>query len=58
MRERLLMLIIVSLRRLLTVDVCYYLPPYKCINVYFMKALMSRQKKALKTTAVKHLYAP
>ena len=52
------MLIILCLRRLLTVDVGYYLPPYKCINVYFMKALMSNKKKALKTTAVKHLYAP
>ena len=51
-------LILLCSHRLLTVDVGYYLPPYKCINVYFMKALMSRKKKALKTTDIKHLYAP
>ena len=53
-----LALILVSLCRLLTVDVGLYLPPYKCLNVYFMKALVAGKKKAIKTTAVRHLYAP
>ena len=44
--------------RLLTVDVGYYLPPYKSINVYFMKDLMAKRKKAIKINDVKHLYAP
>ena len=56
--RRLFILILLCSHRLLTVDVGYYLPQYKCINVYFMKALMSRKKKALKTTDIKHLYAP
>ena len=44
--------------RLLTVDVGYYLPPYKSINVYFMKDLMAKRKRAIKINDVKHLYAP
>ena len=46
------------LHRLLTVDVGYYMPPYKSVNVYFMKALMSGKKRAIKTNDVRHLYAP
>ena len=30
----------------------------QCVNVYFMKALLAGTKKALKTEAVKVLYAP
>ena len=43
---------------LLTVDAGYYLPPYKCVNIYFMKALLSRKKRALKNDQVKHLSVP
>ena len=43
---------------LLTVDVGLYLPCYKVINVYFMKALMSGKKKAVKIANMKYLYAP
>ena len=34
------------------------MPPLQCVNVYFMKALLAGTKKALKTEAVKVLYAP
>ena len=46
------------LYRLLTVDVGYYMPPYKSVNVYFLKALISGKKRAIKTNDVRHLYAP
>ena len=43
---------------LLTVDAGYYLPSFKTINCYFMKALIAGEKKAIKTAEVKYIYAP
>ena len=43
---------------LLTVDVGFYLPAFKAINVYWMKAMMAGKKKAVRTSEVKYLYAP
>ena len=39
-------------------DAGYYLPPFKCVNIYFMKALMGRKKRALKNSEVRHLSVP
>ena len=43
---------------LLTVDVGLYLPPYKTINIYFVKDILARRKKAIKNADVSHLYVP
>ena len=43
---------------LLTVDVGFYLPSYKTINVYFMKDIMAKRKKAIKNADLCYLYAP
>ena len=37
---------------LLTVDAGLYLPPFKSVNIYFMKEIMSMKKKALKSKDV------
>ena len=43
---------------MLTVDCGLYLPHYKTINIYFMKALLMKKKKAIKTSVIKHLNVP
>ena len=43
---------------LLTVDCKFYLPDYRSITVFFMKDLLSGERKALKLDEVKHLYVP
>ena len=43
---------------LLTIDAGLYMPNYKAINIYFMKAVVAGQKKAVKTADVKYLYCP
>ena len=35
-----------------------YLPPFKSVNIYFMKSVMAREKRAVKTDRVRHIYAP
>ena len=47
-----------NLCSLLTVDVGYYLPNYKTINVYWMKEIMANRKKAIKNQDVSYLFAP
>lgn len=34
------------------------MPPFKTVNIYFMKAVMCRQKRAIKASAVKYIFAP
>ena len=43
---------------LLTVDAGLYLPPFKSVNIYFMKEVMAMKKKAIKSKDVQHIYAP
>lgn len=43
---------------LLTVDAGLYLPPFKCVNIYFMKEVMAMKKKAIKSKDVQHIFAP
>ena len=43
---------------MLTADCGYYLPPYKSVNIYFMKAIMAKEKNAVKTSNIKYIYAP
>ena len=43
---------------MLTVECGYYLPSYKSITIYFMKDIMSMQKKAVKNSQVQFQYAP
>ena len=43
---------------LLTVDAGLYLPPFKCINIYFVKEVMAMKKKAIKSKHVLHIFAP
>ena len=45
-------------RSLLTIDCGLYLPPYKSVNIYFMKEVMAMKKKAIKSKDVQHIYAP
>ena len=39
-------------------DAGLYLPPFKSVNIFFMKEIMSMKKKALKSKDVKHIFAP
>ena len=39
-------------------DCGLYLPPFKCVNIYFIKSIMCKQKRAIKTSAVKYMFAP
>ena len=34
------------------------MPPIKCMNIYFAKAVIGKKKRAIKTNAIKYLYAP
>ena len=43
---------------LLTVDCGLYMPPFKSVNVYFMKSIMNMERKAIKKNAVKYIFAP
>ena len=43
---------------LLTVDAGLYLPPFKSVNIYFMKEVMAMKKKAIKSKDVQHIFAP
>ena len=47
-----------NLCSLLTIDCGLYLPPYKAVNIYFMKAVMEKEKRAIKVADVKYLFAP
>ena len=46
------------LSSLLTVDAGLYLPPFKSVNIYFMKEVMAMKKKAIKSKDVQNIYAP
>ena len=39
-------------------DCGYYLPPYKSVSVYWMKDLMARKRKAIKTSKIQTLNVP
>ena len=39
-------------------DCGYYLPPYKTVSVYWMKDLMARKRKAIKTSKIQTLNVP
>ena len=39
-------------------DAGLYLPPFKSVNIYFMKEVMAMKKKAIKSKDVQHIYAP
>ena len=41
-----------------TVDCRAYLPPYDCVTIYFLKALISGKKKFLHADAVQYLSVP
>ena len=43
---------------MLTVDCGYYLPSYKTITIYFMKLILSAQRKAIKNKDVRWLTVP
>ena len=43
---------------LLTVEVGYSLPDFNTINVYFMKEIINKQKKAIKVNNMKYLFVP
>ena len=43
---------------LLAVDVGYYLPHYKSVSVYWMKDLMSKKRKAIKSSEIQTLTVP
>ena len=47
-----------SIRSLLAVYCNFYLSPYKFVDVYYMKAVIEKQKKAVKMAKVKYLYVP
>lgn len=49
---------LVSCSHLLTVDLGLFLPHFKSVNIYWMKAILSKQRKALSTAEVKHIFAP
>lgn len=42
----------------LACDVGIYLPPYDNITIYFLKELMSRKKKMLRTTQIRTMHVP
>ena len=43
---------------MLTVDAGLYLPPATNVTIYWMKCILSGQKKALKVTDIQYLYVP
>ena len=51
-------IVIVFSDSLLTVDVGLYLPAYKATNIYFVKDIMARRKRAIKNENVSHLFVP
>jgi len=43
---------------LLTVECGFYLPAFHTINVWFLKEIMAKRKKAIKNKDMQWLYAP
>ena len=43
---------------LLNVDVGYYLPAYKVVSIYWMKDLLSKRRKAVKSADVQTINVP